>query len=311
MPTLTKSSKPTLSAGLGARLNAGLSARSILEFLEAIKFSHSLFALPFALISLLLARRGSLPTWSEVLGIVVCMVGARTWAMGVNRIADQKFDELNPRTASRALPSGRMSTRAMGAYTLSGAVVFVAAAFFLSPLSGWLSFPVLAILASYSYTKRFTWFCHFWLGMCLGLAPLGAWVALTGSFPWPMLSLFGAITFWVGGFDVLYALQDQHFDRSTQLNSIPARFGTPWSVFVARISHVTSALLFGLFGLIYDLGSLYFVGVFFAVLLMGGQHYLTRQGRLDRINMAFFNMNGWIAVLLLCFCSLSLLFQKG
>ena len=281
------------------------------EFLESIKFSHTIFALPFALLATLLARKGALPKAFEVCFIVVCMVGARTWAMGVNRVADWKIDAVNPRTNQRAVPSGRISVTKMLVYTGVGGGIFSAGAFALSPMAGWLSFPVLIILASYSFTKRFTFFCHFWLGICLGLAPLGAWVALQNTFPWPMLWLSAGVAFWVAGFDILYALQDQDFDKSQRLHSIPARFGTQVSVFLSRASHALAAVCFGVFGHLFELGTAYFLGLAAATLLMFGQHWLTRKGRLDQIGVAFFNLNGWIAVLLFVSSAVSLFFKRG
>ena len=279
----------------------------VVELLESIKFSHSIFALPFALTSLLLARRGSLPTLREALLIVVCMVGARTWDMGFNRVADARFDAENPRTAGRAVPAGRLSSTQMWAFALAGALVFIAGAGALSITALFCAIPLLAILASYSYMKRFTFLCHFWLGLCLGLAPLGAWVALRDEFPWPMLSLTSAICFWVAGFDILYALQDEKFDRGRGLHSIPARFGTSGSLLIARTSHLVAALSFLAFGLTYELGGLYFAGLAVASGLMIYEHWLVRGGDLSKIGMAFFNLNGWVSVLLFLSAGLSLL----
>jgi len=295
----------------GARRSAPTPSPTVFSrvalLLESIKFSHSVFALPFALTAMLLARRGGLPTLTETVAIVVCMVGARTWAMGVNRVVDARIDAENPRTSTRAVPAGRISFWGMWAFAIAGALIFVAAAATLSHVALLCAIPVLGILASYSYTKRFTFLCHFWLGICLGLAPLGAWVALRNEFPLPLLSLTGAICFWVAGFDILYALQDETFDRTRGLHSIPARFGTRVSLVIARASHAVAALLFGLFGLTHNLGALYFAGLTVAILLMIWEHHLMRGGSLSRIGMAFFNLNGWIAVLLFFSAALSLL----
>ncbi|MCA2960144.1 MAG: UbiA family prenyltransferase [Silvanigrellales bacterium] len=279
----------------------------VVELLESIKFSHTIFALPFAILALVLARRGGLPTVREALLIVLCMVGARTWAMGVNRLADAHIDAKNPRTSSRAVPAGRLSSVAMATFAGTGAVVFLGGAAALSPVALACALPVLLILASYSWAKRLSFLCHFYLGFCLGLAPLGAWVALRGEFPWRLLTLTFGIAFWVAGFDILYALQDEQFDRETGLHSVPAKFGTAPAIFVARASHLVSAVLFLTFGLLFELGVAYFAGLALAGVLMIWQHRLTRGGDLSRIGMAFFNLNGWISVLLFFSASLSLL----
>jgi 4-hydroxybenzoate polyprenyltransferase len=286
---------------------AGKKSNVVVELLESIKFSHTIFALPFALIALLLARRGGLPTPHEAFFIVLCMVGARTWAMGVNRLADARIDAANPRTATRAVPAGRLSRAAMSVFTLGGAILFLLGAGALSRVALACALPVLIILASYSWAKRYSFLCHFYLGLCLGLAPLGAWVALRGAFPWPMLTLSFAICFWVAGFDILYALQDEAFDRESGLRSVPARFGTTRALGIARASHILAALLFGAFGALYDLGAFFFAGLAVAAALMAWQHRLTRGGDLSRIGMAFFNLNGWIAVLLFVSAGVSLL----
>lgn len=289
-------------------IQAGLKKENVVvELLESIKFSHTVFALPFALLALVLARRGGLPSLRELILIVTCMVGARTWAMGVNRLADARIDAANPRTTTRAVPAGRLSSSAMAFFTAAGALVFLGGSAALSGVALACAVPVLLILASYSWAKRLTFLCHFYLGFCLGLAPVGAWVALRGEFPWPLLTLTFAITFWVAGFDILYALQDEHFDREAGLHSIPARFGTGPALVVARVSHSISALLFLGFGFLFELGIAYFAGLALAAGLMLWQHRLTRGGDLSRIGLAFFNLNGWIAVLLFLSASLSIL----
>jgi 4-hydroxybenzoate polyprenyltransferase len=276
--------------------------------MESIKFSHSVFALPFALIATLLARRGRLPTGLEVIHIVLAMVGARTWAMGVNRAVDAKIDAANPRTNNRPIPSQALSVRSVWVFSVCGAVVFLYAAGWLS-VTALLCAPfVLFILASYSYAKRFTFLCHFWLGFCLGLAPLGAWVALQNEFPVRLLVLTAAILFWVGGFDIIYATQDEVFDRANKLHSIPARFGTRIALAIARASHVIAALCFVQFGLMYGLGWTYFTGLAFVAVFMIAQHRLATDPQ--KINFAFFNLNGWIAVTLLSVTALSLYLEN-
>ncbi len=275
-------------------------------FLEAIKFSHTVFAMPFALMAAVLAFRTAHFDFEKLIWIVLAMVGARTWAMAINRVADAHFDTLNPRTATRAVAAGTISKAQMLIFGFLGAALFVGSALALSYVAFFCSFPVLLILASYSYTKRFSFLCHFWLGLCLSLAPLGAWVALQGTFPWQMLFLMGGITAWVGGFDIIYAIQDASFDSQQGLHSIPSRFGVPRALWVARISHIFAALFFAAFGVLYRFGAIYFVGLTVAAILMVQQHMVVRKGKLDNIDFAFFNLNGWIAVLLFLAATLSI-----
>jgi 4-hydroxybenzoate polyprenyltransferase len=274
-------------------------------YLEAIKFSHTVFALPFALLAAALAFRNSVLQPAKIIWIILAMVGARTWAMSINRVVDAKFDALNPRTAQRAVAAGTISHRNMLGFGFLGALVFVASAAALSVTALYCSVPVLLILASYSYTKRFTVLCHFWLGLCLSLAPLGAWVAIKESLQPHIFILSAAITFWVGGFDIIYALQDENFDRTNHLMSIPSRFGTNNALWIARTSHAVSALFFLFFGWTAALGWLYFIGLGAAVVLMTQQHLMVRKGSLEKIDFAFFNLNGWIAILLFLAASLS------
>src|ERR1700677_3464879 len=208
--------------------------------LEMIKFEHSVFALPFALVGALLAARAgdSLPTWRQILWIVVAMVGARSAAMTMNRIADVEYDGRNPRTANRALPKGELSLAFAWVFTIVAASVLVIAAWRLNPLALKLSPIALAVLFLYSYTKRFTSLSHFVLGFCLGVSPAAAWIAMRGSLDWRMLILCAAVTLWVGGFDVLYACQDVEFDKSAGLYSIPKRFGVANALLIARAMHI-------------------------------------------------------------------------
>lgn len=284
--------------------------QTLAAYLEAIKFSHTIFAMPFALLAAVLAFRGGLPPLGHLLWIILAMVGARTWAMAVNRVVDAHFDSLNPRTASRAVAQGRIQKSSMMIFGTLGALLFIVAAGALSRVALACSVPVLMILASYSYAKRVSVLCHFWLGLCLGLAPLGAWVALRGTLPPELLLLTGGITFWVGGFDIIYALQDATFDAEHKLRSIPSRFGTRRALWIARLSHFFAAIFFALFGAMHELGTLYFLGLIGAAVLMIQQHRVVGQGSLDRIEFAFFNLNGWIAVLLFLSATLSLWLQQ-
>jgi 4-hydroxybenzoate polyprenyltransferase len=213
--------------------------------LEMIKFEHSVFALPFALVGALLAARagGSLPTWRQILWIVVAMVGARSAAMTMNRIADIEYDLRNPRTANRALPKGELSVGFAVAFTILASAVLVVAAWQLNPLALKLSPVALTILFFYSYTKRFTSWSHFVLGFCLGISPAAAWIAIRGSLDARMLILCAAVTLWVGGFDVLYACQDVEFDKSSGLHSIPKKFGIANALGIARAMHVLMVAL--------------------------------------------------------------------
>lgn len=283
--------------------------KKLRAYFEAIKFSHTIFAMPFALLATALAFRGGLPPKEAFVWIILAMVGARTWAMAVNRVVDAHFDALNPRTATRAVAKGEISKSAMMIFGLLGAALFIASAAALSRVALFCSLPVLFILASYSYAKRVSVLCHFWLGFCLGLAPLGAWVALRGTLPPELLLLSAGITFWVGGFDIIYALQDAKFDAELGLKSIPSRFGVERALWIARLSHLAAAVFFASFGLVYHLGAIYFAGLAVATLLMIQQHIVVRKGSLEKIEFAFFNLNGWIAVLLLIAASLSLWFE--
>src|SRR5271170_2178647 len=213
--------------------------------LEMIKFEHSVFALPYALVGALLAARasGGLPTWWQLLWIIVAMVGARSAAMTMNRIADLEYDRRNPRTANRALPTGELSVGFAWAFTLAASALLVLAAWQLNPLALKLSPVALAVLFLYSYTKRFTSLSHLVLGFCLGMSPAAAWIAIRGSLDWRMLILCAAVTLWVGGFDVLYACQDVDFDKTAELYSIPKRFGIARALLIARLMHVVMVAL--------------------------------------------------------------------
>lgn len=282
---------------------------NIKPYFEAIKFSHTIFAMPFALISTVLAFRGGFPPPRSLLWIILAMIGARTWAMAVNRVVDARFDALNPRTSERAVARGAISKAAMMTFGLAGAVLFLFAAAALSRTALLCAGPVLCILGSYSYAKRMSILCHYWLGLCLGLAPLGAWVALRGTLPLELLLLSAGILFWVGGFDIIYALQDAKFDANQGLKSIPSQFGLVPALWIARVSHMIAALFFLYFGHAFSLGGLYFSGLALAALLMIQQHRVVRKGSLEHINFAFFNLNGWIAVVMFAATSLSLLWE--
>ncbi len=274
--------------------------------LEMIKFEHTIFALPFAFTGALLAA-GGLPSWRTVLWITVAMVGARSAAMGFNRWADRKFDAENPRTNIRALPRGLVTPGQVIVFTALSSLVLVASAFMLNPLSFYLSPVALGIVFFYSYTKRFTFLSHAFLGLAICLAPIGAWIAVSGSLDAPALVLGAAVLFWLLGFDVLYALQDMDFDRKTGLHSIPQRFGVRRSLWIARISHaLTMTALAGLYFLL-PLGWYYLAGVLVALFLIMYEHTLVKENDLSKLNFAFFNMNGYISVTIFLFTFLDIL----
>jgi 4-hydroxybenzoate polyprenyltransferase len=268
-----------------------------------IKIEHSVFALPFALVGALLAARagGSLPTWRQILWIVVAMVGARSAAMTVNRIADREYDGRNPRTAKRALPAGELSVTFAWMFTLLATTVLVVAAWQLNSLALKLSPLALAILFLYSYTKRFTSFSHLVLGFCLGISPAAAWIAVRGSLDWRMLILCGAVTLWVGGFDVLYACQDVEFDSTVDLYSIPKRFGVARALSVARAMHILMIGLLGWLAWSFQLAWPAWVGIGVVAALLAYEHSLVKPDDLSKMNAAFFTVNGYISLLFLLF----------
>ena len=269
--------------------------RSIATYLRMIKFSHSVFALPFALTAALLAANG-IPGLRVTFWIVVAMVGARSGAMGMNRIIDRKIDADNPRTKDREVASGKISVQSALLFSLISFAALVLAAYMLNPLCFKLSPLAIAVVVFYSFTKRFTWAAHFVLGVALALAPLGAWIAIRGTFDIAVIPLVLAVAFWLPGFDVLYALQDKDFDRAHGLHSIPARFGIRATLRPAFVLHgLTIALLF-LTGFIFHLGTIYWLGMLAVTGLFGYEHSLIKPNDLSRLDMAFFNMNGYISL---------------
>ena len=274
-----------------------------------IKFSHTIFALPFALAAVILAHRTEPVTWIQLFWILVAMVGARSAAMGFNRIVDARYDGDNPRTADREIPSGRLSMGAAVAFVALSAGIFLLAAAMLSPLCLALALPVLGVLLAYSYTKRFTAFSHLYLGLAIAMAPLGAWIAVTGRFDWQILILCLALWTYIAGFDILYACQDAAFDRQAGLCSIPARFGTVAAFHAAALLHLAAFIFFVLIQLVFNLGAIYLA----AVILIGGllvvEHRLVRPDDLERIQLAFFNVNSLIAIVLFVGILIDILIQ--
>jgi 4-hydroxybenzoate polyprenyltransferase len=282
--------------------------RTLATVLEMIKFEHTLFALPFAFLGMLLAAEGW-PSWRTVLWIVLAMVGARSAAMGWNRLIDRKIDAANPRTASRALPAGLLTPQAVALFVAASAALLVFAAWQLNRLAFYLSPVALGVLFLYSYTKRFTWLSHVVLGLSLSGAPLGAWIAVRGDVqPTPLL-LAGAVLLWTAGFDILYALQDLDFDRKAGLYSIPARFGVTGALWLSGLFHAAMLAILAALPAVYPpgLGAAYWVGWIGCLLLVAYQHWVVRPGDLSRLDAAFFQANGALAVWLFVTTALDIL----
>jgi 4-hydroxybenzoate polyprenyltransferase len=285
---------------------------SIRHFLELVRFSHTLFALPFALMGAALASHtatswtGRLQDW---LGILLCMITARTAAMAFNRLVDRNFDAQNPRTAARHLPAGKLSVLAVAVFTAASLLAFIASTLLFLP-NRWpvvLSIPVLLWLLSYSLTKRFTSLAHFWLGISLSLAPIAAWIALRGDIAWTPILIALAVALWVSGFDIIYACQDVEFDRSVSLRSVPATLGIPRALQVAAACHALMIVPLIALGVVYPLGPIYFAGIAAVAFLLIYEHALVRPEDLSRVNVAFFQVNVIISVGLLAVTLLDLI----
>jgi 4-hydroxybenzoate polyprenyltransferase len=282
------------------------------QYFELIKFSHTLFALPFALLGAALAAHDDTGWHVRVrdwAGILLCMATARSAAMAFNRLADRHFDARNPRTASRHVPAGLISVSAVAVFVLVCSLAFIASTLLFLP-NCWplyLSIPVLTWLFSYSYSKRFTSLAHFWLGVSLSLAPIAAWIALRAELDWPPAMLALAVLLWVSGFDIIYACQDVDFDRSIGLWSVPKTLGVQRALWVAAACHALMIPpLVGL-GLVYPLGPIYFVGVAAVAALLTYEHALVRPDDLTRVNVAFFQVNVVISMGLLVVCVVDML----
>src|SRR5688572_28345164 len=263
-----------------------------------IKFEHTIFALPFAFIGALLASNG-LPSGRQVVWIVLAMVGARSAAMAFNRIVDFRYDRQNPRTEKRALPAGALSMPFAVGFTVLMAALFIFSAAQLNPICFYLSFPTLAILLFYSYTKRFTPWSHLVLGLAIGLAPLAAWLAVRGEFAWPPVLLSAAVTFWVAGFDVIYALQDMEFDRKHNLFSLPARLGPGPALMISTAFHAATVVLLLGTALWTQSGAIAYAGIVIVAAILFWEHRIVKPNDLSRVNVAFFSLNGYISLLLL------------
>ena len=279
-------------------------ARLVL-YLRMIKFSHSVFALPFAFTAMVLAADG-IPRAGQILWIAVAMVSGRTAAMGLNRIIDRRIDAENPRTAGREIPSGKIKVTEAMVFVLISLMVFFFAAYMLNPLCLRLAPIAVFFFILYPYTKRFTWLSHVVLGVAISGAPLGAWIAIRGSIDVDILPLCIAVVFWLAGFDVLYALQDLDFDQSRGLYSIPARFGVKRALFLSRGFHLITWSLLLVTALVFRLGALYYIGLLLVAALLVHEHRLVKEDDLSKLNMAFFNMNGYISIAVFLFTTLDI-----
>jgi len=277
--------------------------------LEMIKWEHSIFALPFALCGAMLAA-GGFPTAHQLAWIIVAMVAARSAAMAFNRLADASIDAANPRTSARALPAGQLTPAFVATFVLISSLVFTVAAAELNRLALWLSPVALAVLLLYSYTKRFTRWSHLVLGFALGIAPSAAWIAVRGSLDPRILLLTAAVTFWVAGFDVLYACQDFDFDRDSGLHSIPRYLGISRALWVARAFHIIMLLLLVAVLVAFGMGKLAIAGVALVAVLLAYEHSLVSGGDLRKLNAAFFTMNGVISVVFFVFVAGDLLLRR-
>jgi 4-hydroxybenzoate polyprenyltransferase len=274
-------------------------------FLETVRFEHTVFALPFAYLGMILAANWppggqsvAWPTLWQAAWITVAMAAARTLGFAVNRYADRAYDARNPRTAGRPIPSGRMAPRTALVYSVIALGVLLVAAWQLNTLTLMLLPGAVALLVGYSYTKRVTWLSHWVLGATDGLAPAGAWVAVRGVVDAPAWLLWLAVTLWIAGFDLIYACQDTAFDRAERLHAVPARFGNAAALRLARINHLLTVLVLVALGLVLGLGWAYWLGLLCVIALLGYEHRLVSPDDLSRVNIAFFNVNGYIAVLL-------------
>lgn len=283
--------------GLPFQAAAARPLRDLGATLEMIQFQHTVFALPFALMGAILAA-GGLPTGRTLLWILGAMVGARSAAMTFNRLVDRRFDARNPRTAGRPLVTGQLSIRFATVFLGVSIALFLLSAYCLNRLAFALAFPVLAIILGYSYAKRFTWAAHFLLGAALGCAPLGAWIAVRGSFAAAPLILSLAVILWTAGFDLIYACQDAEFDRREGLRSVPARWGVARALWLSRWLHAGMIAALISLGGSADLGSLYFGGVAASAGMLIYEHSLVSPRDLSRVNRAFFTVNGCISIFL-------------
>jgi 4-hydroxybenzoate polyprenyltransferase len=268
------------------------------RFVSLVKFEHTVFALPFAFVGAVLSV-GKVPSAATLGWVTLAMVGARSLAMALNRLIDAEIDARNPRTAAREIPSGLLSRAQVIAFCVVSLAVFLLAAWQLDPVVRWLWPIPVAAFVLYPYTKRFTWLCHLALGLSTGLAPLGAWLAVSGDAdPAPFL-LWAAVALWIGGFDVIYATTDVEFDRRERLHSLPVRFGIGPALMVTRVCHLAAVCLLIAVGVTLGLGPLYYLGLAVVAALLGYENSIVHPDDLSRVNVAFFTLNGVISVVFL------------
>jgi len=283
-----------------------LRAARLRTYLDLVRFEHTLFALPFAYAGMLLAA-GGWPGWRVFLWVTVAMVGARTAAMAANRLIDWGIDAQNPRTRNRHLPRGLVRPGEVAALAAGGLALLAVAAFNLNPLTARLLPVAVLFLILYSYTKRFTWTCHYWLGLTIGAAAAGGWIAVTGAFAPATYALWAAVGLWIAGFDILYATQDAEFDRRHGVHAIPARFGVAKALAIARITHLLAWLALVATGVLVGAGPAYWAGVIYTGLVLLYEHRLVRPNDLSQVNRAFFQANVLISLGMLFFVILEVL----
>jgi len=262
---------------------------------EMIKFEHTIFALPYAVMSAFLASNGW-PNVFKILWIIVAMVGARSCAMAFNRIVDLKYDEINPRTSNRALPAGLIKISSVWIFTITSALLFVVAAYMLNRLAFVLSPVALLVILSYSCSKRFTTLTHLWLGLSLAIAPIGAWIAIKGKFAFVPILLGLAVMLWTAGFDIIYACQDKEFDEKFGIHSIPKRFGIKRALQISSIMHLITVLVLLSLPLLTELKYIYLSGVGLVSILLVYEHAIVKPDDLSRVNLAFFTLNGMVSL---------------
>jgi 4-hydroxybenzoate polyprenyltransferase len=272
--------------------------------MEMVKIQHTVFALPFALMSALAAANGQIP-FETLFWILVAMVGARSSAMTFNRIVDRRIDAINPRTANRAVATGEISVASAFATLLIATGFFILAAAMLNRLALLLSPVALIVIWGYSLTKRFTQWSHLFLGLSLGIAPVGAWIAVRGEIGWPSVWLAAAVLTWVAGFDIIYSLQDIEFDRKQGLHSIPARVGPGRALMISALLHVLSVVFLSMFGYTAGLNAVYWIGVVVAAGLLWWEHTLVQPDDITRVDAAFFTVNGYVSIGLFLFTAVA------
>lgn len=281
-------------------------------FLEMIKIEHTLFALPFAFMGAILGAvvvNSHLPSWAQIGWILMAMFGARSAAFGLNRMIDQVIDKKNPRTAGRAIPAGLLKNTEVIVFTIISFILLFWAAYELSSLALKLLPIAVFMLVFYSYTKRFTWLCHLVLGLTLGLAPLGGWVAVTNTMDWSAVLLYVTVAFWTAGFDIIYAIQDMEFDKNEGLYSIPARFGLHNSLLIARIFHVVTAVGFVVLFFVTELSWWYFAGMVISYIILFYEHYILSPKDMSKLQTSFFTMNSVLSIAVFLFTLIDLVVQ--